>query len=187
MTTTVAVFGSSQTGIDSEDWADAVKVGARLAAAGVAVITGGYGGTMEAASLGAATAGGKVIGVTAPTLFPGRSGENSYVDELIEAPTLSSRIDFMMQRADATITLAGSLGTATELLTAWNMNFIARRVGGRPFPSVAVGAQWQKVADALVLLIGAENDGIHWANTADEAVDWVLGQLGIHETGRATT
>ncbi len=39
------------------------------------------------------------------------------------------------------------------------------------------------MADALVLLIGAENDGIHWANTADEAVDWILAQLGIHEPG----
>ncbi len=60
---------------------------------------------MEAVSLGASTAGGRVIGVTVPTLFPDRSGANSYVDELIEAPTLSSRIDILMQRADTTITL----------------------------------------------------------------------------------
>jgi uncharacterized protein (TIGR00725 family) len=179
LTATVAVFGSSQTVIDSSDWSDAVRVGTRLAKAGVAVITGGYGGTMEAVSLGASKAGGRVTGVTVPILFPDRSGANSYVDELIEAPTLSSRIDILMQRADATITLPGSVGTATELLTAWNMNFIARRTGGRPFPSTAVGAQWQKVADALVLHIGVENHDIHWANTADEAVDWVLAQLGI--------
>lgn len=179
MTGSVAVFGSSQTILDSDDWLDAVHVGRRLAEAGLEVITGGYGGTMEAASLGASEAGGMVVGVTAPSLFPDRVGANPYVAELIEAPTLSARIDTMMRRADATITLPGSIGTATELLTAWNMNFIAHRARGRSIPSVAVGAGWQKVADALVLQVGAEINGIYWANTADDGVDWILGQLGI--------
>jgi uncharacterized protein (TIGR00725 family) len=183
----VAVFGSSQTVLDSDDWLDAVRVGRRLAEAGLEVITGGYGGTMEAASLGATGAGGNVVGVTSPVLFPDRDGANPYVTELIEAPTLSARIDIMMQRADATITLPGSIGTATELLTAWNMNFIAGRASGRPLPSAAVGAGWQKVAHALVLSVGAEIDGIYWANTADEGVDWVLGQLGIRWTTTAST
>ena len=185
LTRSAAVFGSSQTVLDSDEWMDAVQVGRRLAEAGFEVITGGYGGTMEAVSYGASTAGGRVVGVTAPGLFPDRSGANPFVEELIEAPTLAGRIDIMLRRAEATITLPGSIGTATELLMAWNMNFIAGRLGGRHVPSVAVGAPWQKVGDALVLLIGAENDGIHWANTADEAVDWVLGQLGIHLTRRA--
>ena len=179
MTGSVAVFGSSQTVLDSDEWLDAVNVGRRLAEAGLEVITGGYGGTMEAASLGASTAGGKVLGVTAPSLFPDRSGANAYVGELIEAPTLSARIDTMMRRADATITLPGSIGTATELITAWNMNFISRLGGGRPLPSAAIGSRWQKVADALVLILGAENSGIYWANTADDGVEWILGQLGI--------
>ena len=72
MTGSVAVFGSSQTIPDSADWRDAVHVGRRLAEAGLEVITGGYGGTMEAASLGASEAGGRVVGVTAPVLFPDR-------------------------------------------------------------------------------------------------------------------
>jgi hypothetical protein len=173
------VFGSSQTEIDSGDWADAVSVGARLATAGAAVVTGGYGGTMEAVSLGAAQAGGHVIGVTAPVLFPDRVGANPHVHELIEASSLAHRIDVMMTRADATLSLPGSLGTATELLMAWNTNHIKRGREGRIFPSAAVGAQWKKVADALVLLIGAEIDGIYWAKSTDEGVDWILGQLDV--------
>ncbi len=187
MTGSVAVFGSSQTELDSDEWLDAVSVGRRLAEAGLEVITGGYGGTMEAASMGASTAGGKVVGVTAPSLFPDRSGANAYVGELIEAPTLSARIDTMMRRADATITLPGSIGTATELLTAWNMNFIARHGRSRPLPSAAIGPRWQKVADALVLALGAKIDGIYWANSADDGVDWILGQLGIHWTAPTGT
>jgi uncharacterized protein (TIGR00730 family) len=187
LTGAVAVFGSSQTVLDSDEWLEAVRVGRRLAEAGLAVITGGYGGTMEAASLGASEAGGSVVGVTAPSLFPHRDGANPYVTELIEAPTLSARIDTMMRRADGTITLPGSIGTATELMTAWNMNFISRRVEGRPFPSAAIGSAWQKVADALVLHVGAEIDGIYWAKSADEGVDWLLGQLGIRWTAPTST
>ena len=68
MTTTeaVAVFGSSQTEPGSLEWEEARRAGTRLGEAGYAVITGGYGGTMEAVSSGAADAGGHVIGVTAP-------------------------------------------------------------------------------------------------------------------------
>ncbi len=176
---TVAVFGSSQTELDSEEWADAVSVGARLASTGAAVVTGGYGGTMEAVSLGAAQAGGHVIGVTAPTLFPGRDGANPHVHELIEASSLAHRIDVMMSRADATLSLPGSLGTATELLMAWNTNHIKRHNEDRLFPSAAVGAQWKMVADALVLLIGAEIDGIYWAKSTEEGVDWIVDQLEV--------
>ncbi|MDP9495106.1 MAG: LOG family protein [Actinomycetota bacterium] len=176
-TRTVAVFGSSQTELDSTEWADAVAAGARLGSAGIAVVTGGYGGTMEAVSLGAAGAGGLVVGVTAPTLFPDREGANPYVHELIEARSLAHRIDVMCERADATLTLPGSLGTATELLLVWNVNFIRRRTGHLPLPSAAVGEQWKKVADALVLIIGAEIEGIYWANSVDDGVSWIVGEL----------
>jgi hypothetical protein len=134
---------------------------------------------MEAVSLGAAEAGGRVVGVTAPTLFPDRVGANPHVHELIEASSLAHRIDVMMERADATLSLPGSLGTATELLMAWNINHIKRRTGRRPLPSAAVGAQWKKVADALVLLIGAEIDNIYWAKSAEDGVDWVVAQLDL--------
>ena len=62
----VAVFGSSQTEPGSVEWEDARRAGVRLAEEGYPVITGGYGGIMEAVSSGAAGAGGHVIGVTAP-------------------------------------------------------------------------------------------------------------------------
>jgi hypothetical protein len=35
------------------------------------------------------------------------------------------------------------------------------------------------VADALVILIGAEIDGIYWANDVVEGVDWIVGQLEV--------
>ena len=53
----VAVFGSSQTEPGSTEWDEAFRAGTLLADAGFAVITGGYGGSMEAVSSGAAGAG----------------------------------------------------------------------------------------------------------------------------------
>lgn len=173
----IAVFGSSQTNPGTEEWRVAEGVGTTLARVGLSVITGGYGGTMEAVSKGASESGGHVIGVTAPPLFPGRPGENPYVEELIEAEGLANRIGIMMDRAAGTMALPGSIGTATEFLIAWNVNHIARRNGGRHVPTVAIGGGWRSVADALVSAIDAFPDDVHLADTSDAALEWILDQL----------
>lgn len=172
----VAVFGSSQTEPGSVEWEEAHRAGARLASEGFTVITGGYGGTMEAVSRGAAEAGGHVIGVTAPILFPQRSEANPYVQEVIEASSLANRIDIMMQRSSATLALPGSIGTAAELLISWNTNHILRRAGAVRRISVAVGPGWRALARALVDMTGAFEDDIKWADTVDEGVEWIVGR-----------
>ena len=127
----VAVFGASRTEPGDDEYEEALRCGRGLAEAGFTVLTGGYSGTMEAASRGAAEAGGHVIGVTAPEVFSSRSAANGYVAEEIAAPTLTSRIDTMMDLASASIALGGSIGTLTELLIAWNVAFVARFSSGR--------------------------------------------------------
>ena len=73
---TVAVFGSALAPPDHPVLAEAERMGQLLAQAGFTLMTGGYSGTMEAASRGAHQAGGHVIGVTmdlfAPRLQPNR-------------------------------------------------------------------------------------------------------------------
>jgi uncharacterized protein (TIGR00725 family) len=170
----VAVFGSSQTEPGSTEWEEAHRAGGRMASHGFTVITGGYGGTMEAVSSGAAQAGGHVIGVTAPVLFPDRFDANPYVHEVIEATSLANRIDIMMQKSSATLALPGSIGTAAELLISWNTNHILRQGGGVPRLSVAVGAGWRALARALVEEAGAYEGDLKWADTVDEGVDWIL-------------
>ena len=175
--TAVAVFGSSQTVPGTPEWVEAVEVGDRLARKNIAVVTGGYGGTMEAVSQGASEAGGHVVGVTAPELFTARSGANPFVIETIEAATLSSRIGVMIDRSAAAIALPGSIGTATELLISWNTNHILRRTGAAALPCAAVGDGWREVAQSLVQAIGAVASDIHHVDTGDEAVTWILGQI----------
>lgn len=137
------------------------------------MITGGYGGTMEAVSKGAAEHGGHVIGVIAPRLFPGRSGANSYVSESIEATDLMGRIGTLIERADAVIALPGSIGTAAELMVAWNHNYLSRRNGQRTLPTVAVGRGWRALAETMIQS-GAEPGDIHLERTPEEAVEWVI-------------
>ena len=173
----VAVFGSSKTVPGSSEWSVAEEVGRRIAQSGHSVITGGYGGTMEAASKGASDQGGHVVGVTSPALFPGRSGANPYVDELIEAPDLIGRLGQLITRADGVIALPGSIGTAAELLVAWNHNWLSRRNGQTAIPTVAVGPGWRSVVDAMVEQNRAEAGDIHLVDRADEAVTWVLERI----------
>ena len=60
----VTVFGGSQPGEDSPAYSQAIELGRLLASRGHTVLTGGYIGSMEAVSRGAAEAGGHVVGVT---------------------------------------------------------------------------------------------------------------------------
>lgn len=178
----LAIFGSSSTEADSPEWIDAEDAGRRCADAGFAVVTGGYGGTMEAASRGANLAGGEAIGVTAPSLFPGRPGANSYVTREIEAQTLAERIGVLTSLASGAIVLPGSIGTAAELVVAWNLNHVGRRNGGKRFPTVAVGAAWHQFSELVIGSLGAENRDIHVVDRANEAVDWLLAQPEIRQT-----
>ncbi len=176
---TVAIFGSSTIQTGTQAWDDAEMVGSRCATAGLAVITGGYGGTMEAASKGAAEAGGVVIGVTAPALFVDRAGANPYVGEEVQAHSLTHRLGILTERADGVIALPGSIGTVTELLIAWNHNYLSRNHGGTRLPTAAVGDAWRSVAGTLEEKADADPTDIHLAETAEAAVDWLLRQPEI--------
>ena len=77
----VTVFGSSRPEAGDGDYEEARALGEALGKRGFAVCTGGYGGTMEAASRGAKEAGGKTYAVTAE--FFGRQA-NAWVEEDME-------------------------------------------------------------------------------------------------------
>src|ERR1700689_1971964 len=74
----VTVFGSARTRPDSPDYQRAQEIGAGLAQAGYAVITGGGPGIMEAANKGAVSASGVSVGLGIE--LPQEQGLNEYVD-----------------------------------------------------------------------------------------------------------
>lgn len=179
MNAIVAVFGSSQTRPHDPEYADARSLGAALARAGFGVATGGYAGTMEAVSEGAASEGGHVIGITAPTVFPGRAGANRFVDREVAAATISERIHRLVDLANAHVALPGSLGTVTELLVAWNDGHVAPFAGRSPKPLVAVGTGWAPLIDLLSSMFGADASAVHQVASVDEVVPHLSSLPGL--------
>jgi len=175
----VAVFGSSRTAPGTPAWARAEAWGRRIAEAGFAVASGGYGGSMEAVSRGARSAGGLVIGVTAPDLFKSRSGANAHVDLELPAPTLTGRIERILEVSRAALALPGGLGTLTELLVAWNLAYIQRLQGEPPYP-VGVDAAWRSLLRPHLELSPAEIELLTFLD-GERDVEAFLAGLGASE------
>ena len=173
----VAVFGASSPSPEDPVYDDGVRCGRLLAEAGFTVATGGYAGLMEAVSYGARQAGGRVIGVTVPDVFPGRLGANAHVTEETRSASLLERIHVMVDLSVASIALPGSLGTATELMVAWNLAYVARFTDSTPKPVVAVGAQWRHLVPLLTDELGTDGTLVTTADTVEEAVDAVTTAL----------
>jgi uncharacterized protein (TIGR00730 family) len=175
----VVVFGSSRVLPGEPEWEEGVLLGHLLARSGAAVATGGYAGMMEAVSAGAAAAGGRVIGVTAPGVFPHRPGANPHVDEERMAATISERIHRLVDLADATVAMPGSIGTLAEFLVAWNDAFVRPMSGHVPKPLVAVGPTWRRLVDFLTDGFDADPGFVTCVDSADEAVRRVASALGL--------
>lgn len=154
----VSVFGGS-TALPGEPLYETARaLGAGLADAGYTVATGGYGGTMEATSRGAAEAGGHVVGITAPSLFPNRPGANQWVGEERQHTTLLNRINDLVENSEAAVVLPGSIGTFAELVAFWNHSYIARFSGTPERPLVAIGSPWDSLVPELALRLQTDGD-----------------------------
>jgi uncharacterized protein (TIGR00730 family) len=139
----ISVFGGSQPKPDSPAYEQAILLGGLLARRGHTVLTGGYIGTMEAVSRGAAEAGGHVIGVTCSEIERWRGvSANSWVKEEWKKATLLERLQALIHECDAAIALPGGPGTLTEIGLTWNLMIIAAIP---PRPLILVGDGWQTV------------------------------------------
>lgn len=170
----IAVFGSSQARPGDGLYEEAVRCGDLLAQAGFGVVTGGYGGVMEAAARGASRRGARAIGVTVPSVFPDRSGANEFVSDEMPAAHLMERIHALTDMTDGWIAMPGSLGTLAEMAIAWNLAFVARYSGTRPKPLVTVGEVWAALVDHLAGSVAADRSLVITAPDVDEAVATVV-------------
>jgi uncharacterized protein (TIGR00730 family) len=141
----VAVYGPSNVREGDRAYALAQELGGELVRGGADVMTGGYGGVMEACSRGAAQASGRAIGVTVET-YAGRGSGNPWVTERRHAPDLLERLRILIAGADGFVAVGGSLGTLTEVFLAWTM--LASTARGRA-PLVLLGEEWPPVLEAL--------------------------------------
>lgn len=173
----IAVFGSSAVTADQAAYHEARQLGQTLAEAGARVMTGGYGGVMEAVSEGASAGGGEVIGVTAPQVFSHRAGPNRFVRTEIPANDIYERDSFLLGMASATITLPGSIGTIVEFSEAWREALLSPPDLRKPH--AAVGESFRRLADLMVAEFGVDPEAMVCVPTAGEAARVVLERLGL--------
>lgn len=179
MSPTIAIFGSSRATSDQPLYRDAFKLGRTLAEAGFVIANGGYGGLMEATGMGAAEVDGTVIGVTAPSVFPDRSGPNSSISTEIITDTIGLRIAHLVDSADATIALPGSLGTTAEFLVAWNTCFVAPLSGRRPKLNIAVGPRLRRLTEHLSEELGADAALVTCVDSMSEAAEIAIDHFDL--------
>ncbi|GBD87978.1 LOG family protein YvdD [bacterium BMS3Abin03] len=119
MRKTITVFGSSRPTEGEEEYKTAYELGFKLAGNNFNVCTGGYLGTMEAVSKGAAEAGGEATGVTIKSW--GKAG-NRFLTHEIECNSLCERLNKLIELGDAYIVLQGGTGTLLELAAVWEFS-----------------------------------------------------------------
>ncbi len=149
----VGVIGSSSCEDDITHIAE--RVGALVAVNEAILINGGGAGVMEAASRGAKTAGGLVVGI-----LPGasKSESNPYVDVIITTEMGHARNAIIASSSDCLIAIAGGLGTLSEVALALKIER----------PVVTLASPW-KIAGTIE------------AHSAEEAVSIALSLCGCCE------
>ena len=165
----IAVFGSSETLPGEALYEEARRLGALLAGRGCTVVTGGYGGVMEAASRGAREAGGPALGVVCDGWTERGRHPNAYLSERLGTPDLHARTQALVERAEAYVVLPGKSGTLAELTLLWALH----RAGTLPDrPIVLLGAPWPPLLRHLTewnMLEPAQLRGTRVVRTPDEA------------------
>ena len=120
-----------------------MDLGKALAMEHHTVITGGYMGTMEAVSRGAAENGGHVIGVTCDEIERWRNNHhNQWVLEEWRVATLQDRITKLIDSCDLAVALPGGAGTLAEIILMWN-RIQVQAIAARPI--LLVGQGWKNV------------------------------------------
>jgi len=133
----VSVFGSARVRPGSADYERAEQIGAELARAGYAVITGGGPGVMEAANKGAMSANGVSVGLGIE--LPLEMGLNDYVDIGIEFRYFFVRKTIFVKYSQAFVFLPGGFGTLDELFEALTLVQTGKIT---KFPIVLVGSKY---------------------------------------------
>jgi uncharacterized protein (TIGR00725 family) len=169
----VAIFGSGNVDSGDRSFQIAEKLGALLAQAGFTIINGGYGGTMLAAAKGAASVGGKTIGVTCSAFKSG--GANQYTSEEIKTGSLEERLQTLVRLGQAYIVLGGSTGTLLELAMVWelkNKGFI-----NKDKPIILVGGFWKPLVRLITECEPVASLHLQQAETAEQAIDFLKTKL----------
>jgi uncharacterized protein (TIGR00730 family) len=112
----VTIFGSARVREDDAIYQRAQDLGRRFAEAGLAVVTGGGPGVMEAANRGAHEAGGLSVGFNID--LPHEQHHNAYLDIGVTFKHFYARKTMLVKAAEGFVMFPGGFGTLDELFEA---------------------------------------------------------------------
>ena len=169
----VTVFGSSRYAEAHPHYQRAREIGAALAGAGYAVMTGGGSGIMEAANRGAKEAGGLSLGCNIH--LPREQKPNRYLDRYFHFEHFFARKVMLVKYSCAFVVMPGGFGTLDE---AFEIATLMQTGKLEHFPLIAVGGDfwdWFEtfVREAMVghgTITEEETRVIHRAETAEDVV-----------------
>jgi uncharacterized protein (TIGR00725 family) len=159
------VIGTSEG--EPEILRDAERVGRGIAEAGAVLVCGGLTGVMEAASRGAAEAGGNVIAIL-PTLSP--ADANEFVTHAVATGTGHARNLAVVASGEAVIAVGGEWGTLSEIAYARKL--------GRPVVALQSWPLRNRAGTDL---------GIVEAETAEEAVKAAMSAAAVEPSSAERT
>ena len=179
----VSMFGSRKPQPGSSEYEEARAVSKLLASRGYSVLTGGYGGIMQACSHGAkeglesaqAAGGnslGQVHGVLAPGIFMQRNIlGNGYLTQRSFARSLTDRIYRLLRQAEYFVVFGGTIGTMGELFVVWNAASLRMMYGARPHRIFVWRSKWEKPLEEFADALGMFSDDrslIRYVSSAEE-------------------
>jgi uncharacterized protein (TIGR00730 family) len=139
-------FGSARTPPDDPEYALARETARLVGEAGMAVITGGGPGTMEAANRGAQDAGALSIGLNIE--LPVEEGMNGSVELGLEFHYFFTRKVMFVRYASGFVVFPGGFGTLDELFESLTLIQTGKI---RNFPVILMGREyWQGLLDWIV-------------------------------------
>jgi len=173
----VTIFGSARVKEESETYEAARKTARLFAEAGLAVVTGGGPGTMEAANRGAKEGGGLSIGFN--ILLPHEQGLNPYCDISRTFKHFYVRKVMFVKAAEGFVIFPGGFGTMDELYEALTL-IQTGKIG--TFPVVLFDSDYwgemldwvreEMLADGLVS--AADLELLHLTDEPQEAVQRIV-------------
>ena len=131
------MFGSARTPADHPEYALARATARAVGERGVAVITGGGPGTMEAANRGASEAGVRSVGLRID--LPFEQMTNDFVDLPLRFHYFFTRKLMLVRYACAFVVFPGGYGTLDETFECLTLIQTGR---ADPLPLVLVGSGW---------------------------------------------
>ena len=173
----VTIFGSARVKEGSATYEDARETARLFAEAGLAVVTGGGPGTMEAANRGAKEGGGLSVGFN--ILLPHEQGLNPYCDISRTFKHFYVRKVMFVKAAEGFVIFPGGFGTMDELYESLTL-IQTGKIGTFPvvlFDSDYWGEMLDWVRDEMLadgLVSAADLELLHLTDEPQEAVQRIV-------------